>query len=90
MTTDDYCRLGAVEFLAGCFDEWEKKTVTEQQPQDRRSFIGVREDCFGWYAVHYDADIPVNGLEYYATRDEAVAEARNWAEADGYELEPGL
>lgn len=32
MTTDDFARLGLVDFLAGCFEEWEKPAAPSTEP----------------------------------------------------------
>lgn len=32
MTTDDYARIGLVEFLAGCFEEWERNAPPAPEP----------------------------------------------------------
>jgi len=59
--------------------------------QDRRSFIGVQQGLLGWCAVHYDVNGPiVTGATYFATREQAVLEARDWAEDQCIELEAGL
>ncbi len=53
--------------------------------------VGVEQGLSGWYAVLYDNEgVIQTGLGRYQTRDQAVAEALDWADAEGHRLEAGL
>ncbi len=57
----------------------------------RRKFVGVTQGMCGWTAVLYDSEGPiVNWGVYHNDREDAAQDARDWAEADGLELEAGL